>query len=178
MKKGPVFRFFNNPYVSGILVGILFLFVSSLYASITGKVDIVKGFVFVVTFGVPVGILLALFIIYLIISRVLANRTRPPAYMRYVKDQIQEWTFRWTWDRSKDGRITPVQIQAICPDCESPLMRTPSKTWCPNCKRNFAQLIGVESRMTIEGIIVGNARKRFGKSYHFQISPSGRHPLI
>lgn len=88
MKKGTIRHFFSNAYVSGILVGIMLLFVSSLYASWTAKIDFLKGFIFVVTFAVPIWVLVALFILCLIGSRVVARRS--PAYTRHVKDQIQE----------------------------------------------------------------------------------------
>ncbi|MGA2641708.1 MAG: Sjogren's syndrome/scleroderma autoantigen 1 family protein [Spirochaetia bacterium] len=158
MKKGSIRQFLLNPYVSGILVGILLLFGASLYTSFISKIDFFKAVGFVATFGVPIWILVALFISYVVVSRLLANR--PPAYARYVRDKIQDWTFRWQWERSKDGRITPVQLQAVCPDCDSPLMRTPTRTWCPSCNKTFPPLLGLEKHMSIQSIIVGNARKR------------------
>jgi hypothetical protein len=76
MKKGTILHFLNSAFISGILVGIIFLSVSSLYASWTAKIDLIKGLLFVLTFAVPIWILVALFILYLIVSKIVAKR--PP----------------------------------------------------------------------------------------------------
>ena len=158
MKKCSIRQFFNNAYVSGILVGILFLFVSSLYASITAKVDFVKGFVFVVTFAVPIWILVALFILYLIVSRIVGKRH--PAYLRYVKEVIDGRTFCWQWQTHADGSITLADLQRICPDCECTLLELAPNTWCPKCHKSFDHL-PISKEIEIQSIIIGNARKRF-----------------
>jgi hypothetical protein len=101
VKKGSILRFFNNPSVSGILVGIMFLFVSSLYASWTAKIDFLKGFLFVITFGVPIWILVALFIIYVIVSKLLAKR--PPAYMQHVRQEFEGRMFCWQLKSNRFG---------------------------------------------------------------------------
>lgn len=143
MKKKTILNFFLNAYVNGFLVGSLLL---------------------VVTFGVPVWIVVALFVIYAILSTVLVKR--PPGYTRYVSDKIREWTFRWKWGRLSDGRISPVDLETSS-ECELSLIRhpsdyTPPYTYCPDCNRHLAYL-DAGTMTEIESIIVGNATRRFGK---------------
>jgi hypothetical protein len=138
MKKGSIRQFFNNAYVSGVLVGILLLVAASSYVSLTSKVDLVSGFLFIVRFAVPIWILLALFALYHVVSRVLA-RNRRPAHLRYVKDEIQDLTIRWQWGRLANGMVSPVKIEPICPDCDYPLSMAANRVTgtCPKFGRIF-----------------------------------------
>jgi Zn finger protein HypA/HybF involved in hydrogenase expression len=158
MKKGTLRHFFSNPYISGIVVGIVLLFVSSLYASWTAKIDLLKGFLFVVTFGVPIWILVAILLLCLVVSRVLTKR--PSAYMRYVREEIEGRMFCWRWQTHTDGRITLADLQRICPHCECTLLELPPNTWCPRCHKAFDHL-PMSKEVEIQGIIIGNARRRF-----------------
>jgi hypothetical protein len=158
VKKDTVRHFFSNAHVSGILVGIVLLFVSSLYASWTAKIDLLKGFLFVITFFVPIWILIGLIILYLIVSKVVAKR--PPAYLRYVREEIEGRMFRWRWQTHTEGRITLADLQRICPHCECTLLELPPSTWCPKCHKAFDHL-PMSKEVEIQGIIIGNARQRF-----------------
>lgn len=162
MKKGSILRYFNNPYVSGILVGILFLFAASPYVSLTSKVDLVSGFQFIVTFAVPIWILLALFALILVLSKILAKYRRP-AHLRYVRDEVRGVTLRWQWGRLANGKVSPVRIEPICPDCYCPLSMLANQVTgtCPECGRTFENAGWAHSR-EFQDIIVGRARRRFG----------------
>ena len=173
MEKSKVGKFFGNGYVQGILLIVAALLIGSIYTSLTGKVDIAKGFVAVLSFilfsPIPSWYVITGLVVLFGVVRTLRLYQKPSYARNYTKDEIHGGTYRWVWEgHGMGGRWYPLDFELICPDCECKLSGQGSQSlpdpgpgrWCPDCRRGFDNIKPL-TPSELASIVIGRARTRY-----------------
>lgn len=182
----PYFK--DHPVQSGLVVGIILLFISSTgivawlqniawWTAIKNVISTIwNAVVWFMTINFPIwGILLFIVIVVAIlyISNLIYNATHSPLsneqmtldWLKYTSDTFGQFKYEWKYVRSNNKCYAIDDITVICPNCGTTLLSEDtyhSSYRCPRCDKYYGHIFNnaPKSLRDVEALIVDNIKRK------------------
>lgn len=176
--------------IGGSIIGGLAL---SWITAMARKVNLWEGFIAVVTwiwraivavitFRVPVWIILIAVGMVILIGKAIFNARKADAeetrssFRAYTKDKIKFWVFEWEYLSGGDGEPDSIRrLRPVCEECFCDLLLDEHdrlygiyRLYCPNCRREYPN-VSHSAKSEIEQIIIHRVKsKEYQNSLYFK----------
>lgn len=173
-------KFLKSPWTISIAPALLSFLLTIIYDLIKGKrilstVGSILAVIWnaVVTFltfnlkvwWVIVGIVVILFVLYVIARVSEKNVIQKPDFTSYTEDRFRTWKWSWIWEQNYEHKWHAANLSAHCPKCDTPMLhdRDEDIFQCPRCKFQ-SHYDNHEKSYEVEAVIIDNLNRKQKKS--------------
>ena len=136
--RSTIQKIWHDPVFSNVIAAVIFavlMLIASGIAAWWSSKSIVDAFIGIVTYPIPLWVVVVLGILWYIIRRIAQSRHRTVSFLTFTQGVYQNQTWTWTWGYKKSTQKYHIEdLSLICPNCHRGVLSMSVSTYhCGAC---------------------------------------------